>query len=98
MNQAAANALAAVEGEVQEPLAKLSERLTDAALKKLKSCQALWVKVQRCQAEYEAGAYEGGSIYPLIYADAAKRIAELRRDVLQEMLDDELQEQQIGTW
>jgi uncharacterized protein YecT (DUF1311 family) len=86
-NEMAAKDLKAADQEVDEAHAALAAQLDDNRRPKLESSQVAWRHFQRLHAKFEAGRYEGGSTMPLIYASAAKAVADERLEALKGFLN-----------
>ncbi|HVG31305.1 MAG TPA: lysozyme inhibitor LprI family protein [Pyrinomonadaceae bacterium] len=58
---------------------------------KLKAAQLAWLKFRDAECDYEASAYEGGSMMPMVYSfclrDATAARARQLRDALKELQD-----------
>ncbi|MGL5334977.1 MAG: lysozyme inhibitor LprI family protein [Enterovibrio sp.] len=57
-------------------------QLDEPRASKFKQAQASWQTHRKAECLYQASAYQGGSIYPLIYATCLEQMTEQRRKTL----------------
>ena len=76
MNQRSAEDLAALDGKIEAVLEELSSLVDGDRRALLSAGQTAWMEFRHRQAEYEAGIYRGGTIYPFIFGGAAQSLCE----------------------
>ena len=92
MNQQSTEDLSALDGKIEVVLEELSSRVASGRRALLRAGQAAWMEFRRQQAEYEAGSYHGGTIYPFIFGRAAQSLAKERLENLEQLLKQEKEE------
>ena len=92
MNQQSAEDLAALDGKIEAVLEELSSLVDGDRRVLLRAGQAAWMEFRRRQAEYEAGSYRGGTIYPVVFGGAAQSLAKERLENLEQLLKQEKEE------
>jgi uncharacterized protein YecT (DUF1311 family) len=65
---------------------QLAAKLGDEAKAKLKEVELSWLKYRDANCAFEADAYTGGSIQPLIYSNCMARMTKARTGELSEQL------------
>lgn len=83
LNEKAQAEFQTADAELNGVWKELLPRLTPLTQSKLTESQLLWIKFRDAEAAAKASIYEGGSIWPMIYADNRRsttqtRIAELK--------------------
>jgi len=88
LNQQAAARYAEADARLNRVYKKLMAQLTPSEQDKLAAAQRLWIQYRDAHAKARADSNTGGSIYPMIYAGAQRRLTESRTRELQEWLDE----------
>lgn len=80
MNMCAAKRFKAADAELNRVYNRLVSKLGDdaARLARLKTAEVSWLKYRDDNCEYEASAFEGGSMKPLIYSSCLERMTKAR--------------------
>lgn len=80
MNMCAAKKFKAADAELNRVYNRLVSKLGDDAgrLARLKTAEVSWLKYRDDNCEYEASAFEGGSMKPLIYSSCLERMTKGR--------------------
>ncbi|ENY71907.1 lysozyme inhibitor LprI family protein [Aeromonas diversa] len=87
MNICAMQDYARADAALNAAYKKLVSTLDKAQLGRLKTAQRAWIGFRDAQCDYEAGAYEGGSIAPLIHSGCLSTLTEQRTKALTALLD-----------
>lgn len=84
MNMCAAKKFKAADAELNRVYNQLVAKLGDDAgqRERLKTVETSWLKYRDDNCDYEAAAYEGGSIKPLIYSTCLERMTKSRTEEL----------------
>ncbi|HVF67259.1 MAG TPA: lysozyme inhibitor LprI family protein [Pyrinomonadaceae bacterium] len=80
MNMCAAKRFKAADAELNKVYNRLVSKLGDDAdrLARLKTVEVSWLKYRDDNCDYEASAFEGGSMKPLIYSSCMARMTKAR--------------------
>lgn len=89
MNQRAAEDVRATDASIDNVLQDIAGLIDGNRQELLKDSQTAWVAFRHTQATFAAMAYEGGSIYPLIYGITVHALAKERLAYLQQLRENE---------
>ena len=90
MNREAAAEFEAADATLNKVYKQLIGKLDDEGKEKLKIAQRAWVQFRDAQADFEADSEaRGGSMAPLIYNGARKRLTDARVKELQRVLKEQ---------
>ena len=80
MNMCAAKKFKAADAGLNRVYNRLVSKLGDDAdrLARLRTAEVSWLKYRDDNCEYEASAFEGGSMKPLIYSSCLERMTKAR--------------------
>ncbi|MGL5251086.1 MAG: lysozyme inhibitor LprI family protein [Vibrionaceae bacterium] len=82
MNECASQQFEIAEKKLNITYKKVLAQLEEHRVSKFKQAQANWQNYRKAECTYQASAYQGGSIYPLIYATCLERLTTQRRSDL----------------
>jgi uncharacterized protein YecT (DUF1311 family) len=78
MNICADKRFKAADAELNRAYNQLARKLEAEARAKLKAAEVSWLKYRDDNCDYEASAFEGGSMQPLIYSSSMERMTKAR--------------------
>jgi len=88
LNNRAARRLEVAKEKMQRAIAGIDSRVGDSVSQSLMNSQTEWERYSISQAEAASSSYQGGSIYPLIYASELESLTNERTARLQAELDE----------
>ena len=88
INICARRAFEAADAELNRAYGQLASQLEGGQRAKLKAAETAWLKYRDANCEYEAGAYEGGSMQPAVISSCLERMTKARAAELREQLNE----------
>ena len=88
MNFCADRQFKSADAELNRVYNRLASKLEADARAKLKAAESSWLKYRDSNCDYEASAYEGGSMQPMVYSFCLERMTKSRTNELRDQLKD----------
>ncbi len=86
MNVCAAQELARADRVLNERYQELAGSMPPVQLELLRTAQRAWIRFRDAECAYQASAFEGGSMQPMVRSSCLARLTEKRAAELGEML------------